>query len=104
MSNPIILWIASLLGVNPGWVIVGVVVVVLFGGLWLMIKMIVDLPFWIAKQRARHTGFMWYFWGTILLISVLLAIVLNMIIVIGFWLAVLGFAGTAYRHVTGHRR
>jgi hypothetical protein len=100
MTNPIVLWIAHLLGIYPGWVIVGIIFVICFGGLYLIAWLIVDFPLWVARQRRRHSGFMWYLWGVILFVSVALALILGTLITIAFWLAVLGFAGTAYRHIT----
>jgi hypothetical protein len=95
--------VAKFLGWSePGFVIVLTIVILIFGALFLAVWLIIDFPIWIAAQRRKHTGFLWYFWGVILFVSVILAVLLNMIIVIGFWLGMLGLAGVALRHITRH--
>lgn len=95
MSNPVILWLAGLLGWDPGFVIVLITVLCIFLLFWLVKLLVIDLPYWLADKKNRASGGTRLVLGLLLIVAVLVSIFINFIVTILAVLAVVSLAGQA---------
>ena len=83
MSNPIILWIAGILGWDPGIIVMLITLVVLFSSMIVIVFLIEVLPQLLQRAYRKSSGAKAFILGTLLAIAVTLAFVLNIFVLIG---------------------
>lgn len=95
MSNPVIIWLAGILGWDTGPVVALVTVLVIFATGWLLVFIAVGLPNMLANNYRNAGPIGRVFFGILLLGAIVLAFFANVLFGILAIVAFISLAGEA---------